>query len=79
MIAKHIASACLLSRQTADGLIEKEYLAAACGYIPDFGTIDVPIRRVNDSVIERTADPLQGDPARTHYNRLLYDPVSRCV
>ncbi len=76
MIAKHIASACLLSRQAANGLIEKEYLAAACGCIPEFGTIDVPIRRADDSVIERTADPLEGDPARTHYSRLLYDPVS---
>lgn len=76
IIAKNNASACLLSRQVSEQRIEKEYLAAAKGCIPDSGTIDAPIRRTDDSVIERMVDLSCGDPARTHYERLFYDPVS---
>ena len=76
IIAKNNASACLLSRQVSHQLIEKEYLAAASGCIPESGTIDAPIRRADDSVIERMVDLSCGDPARTHYERLFYDPVS---
>ena len=53
IIAKNNASACLLSRQVSHQLIEKEYLAAASGCVPESGTIDAPIRRADDSVIER--------------------------
>lgn len=76
IIAKNMVSACLLSTQVQQRLIEKEYLAAASGLIPDSGTIDAPISRVSDSVIERTVDFSSGEPARTHYERLTYDPVS---
>ncbi len=49
------------------GTVEKEYIAVAEGVMPDeAGTIDVPIGRVEGSIILRKPD-LNGQSAVTHY------------
>ena len=49
------------------GAVEKEYIAVAEGVLPDeSGTIDVPIGRVEGSIILRKPD-LNGQSAVTHY------------
>lgn len=74
VIAKHIVSAGILSAMIAskkEAGFGREYRAIVRGNIePARGTINVPIRRKDDSVIERIADPHKGDPAVTHYQTL---------
>lgn len=49
------------------GKVDKEYTAICTGYFPeDFGTIDLPIGRMNESEIARYVTPL-GQRAVTHY------------
>ena len=79
IVAKHMLSANLLSQMVAAktlkdetiSSIQREYLAIVQGCPePDSGTIDAPIARVNDSVIERTVDINRGEHAVTHYRVL---------
>lgn len=53
--------------------IKRTYLAVASGEIREPGTVDLPIGRVSDSVIERCIDQEHGEQARTHY-----EPVAVC-
>ena len=53
--------------------IKRTYLAVASGEIRKPGTVDLPIGRVSDSVIERCIDQEHGEQARTHY-----EPVAVC-
>lgn len=71
IIAKHILSAGILSKQVANREIHREYLAIVRS-IPVLaeGTIDAPIARKEASVIERVVDFKKGDRAVTHYKTI---------
>ncbi len=68
IIAKNRLSASILSEQMARREIKREYAAIVDGVgLPEFGTIDAPIARVNGSAIERCVDERSGERAITHY------------
>lgn len=73
IIAKHILSAGILSRQVQNREISRTYRAIVQGCINETGTIDAPIGRVDGSTIERHVDIEHGERAITHYKRLTYD------
>jgi 23S rRNA pseudouridine1911/1915/1917 synthase len=73
IIAKHMLSGGILSSMVADREIHREYRAIVCGQItPGEGTIDAPIARVGDSIIERCVDFEKGECAITHYRTVTY-------
>lgn len=73
IIAKHMLSSGILSSMVAERSIHREYQAIVRGkVIPEAGTIDAPIARVADSIIERTVDYEKGDRAVTHYETIAY-------
>ena len=72
ILSKHMYSASLLSNMVQNREIHREYLAVATGLVPDSGTIEAPIGRVDGSTIERHVDEEQGEYACTHYKRLDY-------
>lgn len=71
VIAKHMVSAGILSSMLADKCssgMTREYLAIVRGTVtPPKGTIDAPIARKEESVIERIVDYGRGENAITHY------------
>lgn len=69
LLAKHMLSASVLSKAMQQKQIQKEYLALCDGVTPEEGTIDAPICRVADSVIERCVDFENGDSAVTRFVR----------
>lgn len=73
LIAKHMLSSCILSEQVKEHAIHREYAAIVCGQIPPQGTVNVPIARKADSVIERIPDFEHGEPAVTHYWTIAYN------
>lgn len=73
LIAKHMLSSCILSEQVKEHAIHREYAAIVCGKTPSQGTINVPIARKADSVIERIPDPEHGESAVTHYQTIAYN------
>lgn len=71
LLAKHMVSAGMLSTLIKGQDIKREYLAIVQGTsLPNTGTIDAPIGRVDGSTIERCIDPVSGDSAITHYQVL---------
>lgn len=73
IIAKHKISAGILSTMVANRTIHREYLAIVRGKVqPPQGTIDAPIGRKGDSIIERMVDYEQGERTVTHYRLLKY-------
>ena len=71
IIAKHMVSAGILSSMVARREIHREYLAIVKGHVtPPEGTIDAPIARKDDSIIERVIDWERGERAITHYQVL---------
>lgn len=73
IIAKHMLSAGILSAMITQRQIHREYLAIVAGKItPEAGTIDAPIGRAGNSIIERKIDWEQGERAVTHYQLLEY-------
>ena len=70
VIAKHYFSAAKLSLSMKNRLIKRTYLALVEGTTPLYGTIDLPIGRVDGSTIERCIDFKQGEHALTHYQRV---------
>ena len=73
IIAKHMLSAGILSSMVARREIHREYLAIVKGLVtPQSGTIDAPICRVGDSIIERHVDFEKGERAVTHYQLAEY-------
>lgn len=72
ILAKHMYSASLLSNMVQNREIHREYLAIATGLVPESGTIEAPIGRVDGSTIERHIDKVHGEYACTHYKRLQY-------
>ena len=73
IIAKHMLSAGILSSMVARREIHREYLAIVQDRItPETGTIDAPICRMGDSIIERHVDFEKGERAITHYHLKEY-------
>lgn len=75
LIAKHVLSGGILSQavanKTEENGIKREYLAIVKGALPQKeGTINAPIARKGDSIIERIIDYDKGDEAITHYRVL---------
>ena len=70
IVARNALSASALSDQMRQRNIHRTYLAVVKGIAPSFGTIDVPIARASDSLIERCVDEKNGEAAVTHYERL---------
>lgn len=73
IIAKNMFSAAVLYSAMKKRKIKRTYLAVASGEIRKPGTVDLPIGRVSDSVIERCVDQEHGERAVTHY-----EPVAVC-
>lgn len=73
IVAKHMLSGGILSSMVAERSIHREYLAVVRGAVtPESGTIDAPIGRKGDSIIERQIDYTCGDRAITHYTLQKY-------
>ena len=72
IIAKNMFSAAVLYSAMKERKIKRTYLAVVSGEIQEPGTVDLPIGRVSDSVIERCIDPEHGERAVTHYEPLTY-------
>lgn len=70
IIARHALSGAILSAQMRRREISRTYEALVFGSLPPSGTIRTPIGRKEGSSIERTTDPLHGDPAVTHFRTL---------
>ena len=73
IIAKHMLSAGILSRQVSAREIKRTYRAICQGLVAESGTIDAPIARAADSTIERCVNFETGEHAVTHYKRIAYD------
>jgi len=73
IVAKHLLSAGILSRQVSNREIKRTYRAICQGQVPPVGTIDAPIARTDDSTIERCVNFICGERAVTHFNRIVYD------
>ena len=73
IIAKHLLSGGILSRQVSNKEIHRTYRAICQGNISDSGRIDAPIGRVKDGVIERCVDFENGERAVTHFKKIAYD------
>ena len=71
IVAKHLLSGGILSRQVSVKTIQRTYQAICEGFVPEYGTIDAPIARVDGSTIERCVRE-DGELAITHYRRLTY-------
>ena len=68
LVARHSYSATRIAQMTKDREIHREYRAIVRGIpSPSEGTIDAPLGRKAGSIIERTVDFEQGEPAITHY------------
>ena len=74
IVAKNAYSSVVLSAQMKERHIHREYLAVIQGLAPERGTIDAPIGRQPGSVIARCVDPVNGDPAVTHFTRMAISP-----
>jgi 23S rRNA pseudouridine1911/1915/1917 synthase len=72
LLTKNMYSSCILSSMVKNREIHREYLAVVEGKLDSSGTINVPIARKDDSVIERCVDMIHGQTAITHYNLLEY-------
>jgi 23S rRNA pseudouridine1911/1915/1917 synthase len=72
VIAKHMLSSAILSRQITSRDIHRTYLAIVEGDVPASGTIDAPIARKDGSTIERIVNDTDGERAVTHYKKIAY-------
>ncbi len=69
VVAKHLVSGNILSTMVAERKFHREYLAVVRGSVtPPSGTINAPIGRTGDSIIERMIDHENGEVAITHYH-----------
>ena len=78
IVAKHRLASAILSDFMKNRSIHWEYVALVDGILcKPFDTIDAPIARVNDSIIERRIDFDNGSKAITHYSVIkTYDNVA---
>ncbi|NLG05784.1 MAG: RluA family pseudouridine synthase [Clostridia bacterium] len=68
LLAKHMLSGAVLGDAMKKRQIKRTYMAIVAGEdLPDEGTIDLPIGRKDDSLIERVIDREHGKEAVTHY------------
>lgn len=70
IIAKNLLSAGILSNQVKDRKLSRIYVAIVEGITEEEGTIELPIGRVEGSIIKRQVDEMYGKQAVTHYRRL---------
>lgn len=74
VVAKHLVSAGILSTMTEKRQVHREYLAITAGHVtPESGTIRAPLARKPGTIIERTVDWENGEPAITHYRLVNAD------
>lgn len=73
IVAKHLLSGGILSRDVSCRAISRTYHAICEGLVDESGTIDAPIARLMDSTIERCVDFERGERAITHYKRIAYN------
>lgn len=78
ILAKHMLSACILSRMVKEHKIKRQYLAIVTGKPASEGTIDAPISRLDGSTIERCVNWKLGETAVTHYRLLYYHQDFDC-
>lgn len=70
IIAKHALSASILSNAVKERRLSRVYLALVEGKTDEKGTIDLPIGRMEDTIIKRCIDYKEGKRAVTHYHRV---------
>lgn len=71
LLAKHMLSGAVLGDEMKKRQIRRTYMAIVAGEdIADEGTIDLPIGRKEESLIERVIDQTNGKEAVTHYKVL---------
>lgn len=70
ILAKHMLSASILSRDIVNRQVHRTYLAIVDGTLTGSGTIDAPIGREEGSLITRCIDYEHGERAITHYKSL---------
>ncbi|MCD8022319.1 MAG: RluA family pseudouridine synthase [Lachnospiraceae bacterium] len=70
VLAKNMLSSAILSDMSAHRQIHREYLAITEGILPEEGTIDAPIARVDGSPLMRCVDYENGERAVTHFECL---------
>lgn len=76
VLAKHMLSAGILSEMVRKRDLHREYQAIVSGTaLPDSGTINAPIARVEGSTIEREVNFETGESAITHYKTIKRDPL----
>lgn len=80
VVAKHLVSAGILSAMTEKRQVSREYLAITTGHVaPESGTIRAPLARKPGTIIERTVDWENGEPAITHYQLVKADKTHSLV
>ncbi|MBQ8143493.1 MAG: RluA family pseudouridine synthase [Butyricicoccus sp.] len=72
LVARNAIAAGILTDAAAEKAVQREYLAVCTGELPESGTIDAPIGRVDGSVVTREVRA-DGACAVTHYERLRYE------
>ena len=71
VIAKHFVSSGILGDMVRDRRVQRTYTAICAGEdLPDSGTVDLPISRKPDSVLERWTEDPDGDRAVSRYTVL---------
>ncbi len=70
IIAKNMLSASILSKRMIERGLMRTYIAFVEGLVEEEGCIDLPIGRVEGSIIKRRVDAKEGKQAVTHYRRL---------
>lgn len=70
ILAKNVYSSAILYEQMKERKIHRTYLAIVSGKLTESETIDLPIGRKSESVIERCVDKTHGERAVTHYEVL---------
>lgn len=66
VIAKNAYTHFLLRQQSEKGIFRKTYIALVHGNLPDFGTVNVPLKKEDSDSIRRVASA-DGRPAVTHF------------
>ena len=70
IIAKNLISGSILSSRMQERHLKRKYIAFVEGITDKEGTIDLPIGRMEDSIIKRKIDQELGQRAVTHFQRL---------
>lgn len=70
IVAKNPLSSAILNSDMKNGSISRTYYAIVEGIIELYGTIDSPIARVSESLIEREINESLGVSAVTHFSRI---------